>query len=269
VAYSYWAFVSYARADGAWARALHRRLEGFRIAARLRHTVPDGVPSTARIRPVFLDQQELAASADIGSSLREALDASRYLIVLASPHSAISAWVQAEVRHFVASGRTSDILVVVVGERDIPADRVLPEALSGQEPLWLDGRGSRRPSQALLLRLVAGMLDVGFDVLWQRHRRRRRLAAVAWAMVAVLAVTASVGVVQWVGGRTSESPEQQTAAFRQYLTDDITAKGQIALDQVNITILRAEDLDGNGRLDFFVLNQSSGYCGSGGCQLGV
>jgi hypothetical protein len=37
------------------------------------------IPSTHRLRPIFRDDDELAASADLGGRLREALDRSRYL----------------------------------------------------------------------------------------------------------------------------------------------------------------------------------------------
>src|SRR6266545_8003847 len=97
-----------------WAHALHRRLEAYRIPRDARPATAAAIPSTRRLRPVFRDDDELAASANLGGRLREALDRSRYLIVVASPAAAASRWVNAEVRHFLDAGRADDILVVVV-----------------------------------------------------------------------------------------------------------------------------------------------------------
>lgn len=165
--YRYWGFISYARSDERWAHSLHRQLEAYRIPRDVQHQIPVEIRSLRRLRPIFRDDDELAASGDLGGRLREALDRSGYLILVASPAAVASKWVNAEVQHFVDAERAEDILVLVVdGEPGGALEReALPAALRrlAEEPLWVDGRGNTRPSRKTFLRLVAGMLDVGFE----------------------------------------------------------------------------------------------------------
>jgi MTH538 TIR-like domain (DUF1863) len=277
--YKFWAFISYSRNDESWAKSLHRRLEGYRVPRRIRPVQDSDVPSADRLRPVFRDQDELAASADLGARLRDALDRSRYLIVLASRASAKSKWVNAEVRHLIDANRANDILIMVIdGEPGRhPGRGVLPEALNGlaEEPLWVDARRSAKPSRSSFLRLVAGMLGVGFDALWQRDRRRRRFRFAAW-MASIALVAGSTGTVIWRQQMRQEEnkPERQVAAFREFFVADIlkTARG---LDPtfdavaVDFEILRTDDLNRDSLVDFFVFNKTEGFCGSGGCDTQV
>ncbi len=269
----YWAFLSYSRQDEQWARALHSRLEGYRIPRPARPVaVPPGLPNE-RLRPIFRDKDELAASSDLGASLRAALDASRFLIVLASRSSAASAWVNAEVRHFIDTGRAADILVVVIdGEIGDPVgDDVFPPALVplAKTLLWVDARGEAKPRRETVFRLIAGMLGVGFDVLWGRERRRlvrRGLGLTA----AIAAVSVAVALIVWRQQTAADlkRPDRQQEAFRQWLTSEIV-EDETPEPSVKLSILLAEDLDRNGWLDFAVVNSTSGYCGSGGCGFDV
>jgi len=276
---SYWAFISYASSDQQWAHALHRRLEAYRIPRDARPATAAAIPSTRRLRPVFRDDDELAASANLGGRLREALDRSRYLIVVASPAAAASRWVNAEVRHFLDAGRADDILVVVVdGEPGgAPEREALPAALQGlaDEPLWVDARGTAKPERKTFLRLAAGMLGVRFDALWQRDRRHRRRRLATWT-AATLLVTGMVGAVIWQQQRIAEEdqPQRQVAAFRQFLVADILKTSResdpgFKESDVLVDIVRTDDLNGDSLIDFFAFNRTVTFCGSGGCAMGV
>ena len=274
--YSYWAFISYSRADERWAWSLHRSLESYRVRGELRPD-PATVPSTQRLRPIFRDQDELAASADLGGRLREALDRSRYLVVVASPVAAASKWVNAEVQHFVDADRADDIFLVVTGGEPggVPEKEPIPAPLRspGPEPLWLDARGKAKLDRKMFIRLVAGMLNVGFDALWRRDRRRRRRMIATWTAATVL-LMGMVGGVIWQQQRIAaeNTPERQVAAFRQYLVADILAIAResdpkFQESDVIVEIVRTDDLNGDSLLDFFVSNQTPGFCGSGGCGM--
>jgi MTH538 TIR-like domain (DUF1863) len=276
--YSYWAFISYSRADEHWARSLHRSLESYRIRGELRPD-PATVPSTQRLRPIFRDQDELAASADLGGRLHEALDRSRYLIAVASPVAAASKWVNAELQHFIDAERSDDIFLVVIGgdPGGAPEKEPIPAPLRspGREPLWLDARSKAKPDRKTFIRLVAGMLNVGFDALWRRDRRRTHRIIATWT-AATLLLMATVGGVIWQQRRISaeNTPMRQVAAFRQYLVADILATARksdpkFQESDVIVEIRRADDLNGDSLLDFFVFNQTPGFCGSGGCGMDV
>ena len=69
--YQYWAFISYSHADGAWARWLHRALEGYRIPSRLVGRDSEFGPIPKKLFPVFRDRDELAGSSELGPELQK------------------------------------------------------------------------------------------------------------------------------------------------------------------------------------------------------
>ncbi|HET7864190.1 MAG TPA: toll/interleukin-1 receptor domain-containing protein [Burkholderiaceae bacterium] len=96
----YWAFLSYSHHDKAIAKKLQKQLETYRVPRRLvgRETSHGVVP--ARVSPVFRDRDELHAGADLKASVQEALSRSRWLIVVCTPDSARSPWVNREIIEF-------------------------------------------------------------------------------------------------------------------------------------------------------------------------
>jgi len=183
--YKYWAFISYSHKDESWARWLHRAIETYGIPARLVcPPTPTGEPAPRRFRPVFHDDAELPASPDLGKEIEGALRVSRYLIVVCSPHAARSEWVNKEVEFFRGLGRAGRVLAVIVdGEPKAGHEQdCFPPALHAAEPIAADVRpgndGKRHAKLNGKLKLLAGMLGVGFDALKQRdqERRIRRLA---------------------------------------------------------------------------------------------
>lgn len=100
----YAAFISYNHRDRKTAIWLHRALETYRIPRRMRGQASALGELGARLSPVFRDREELAASTDLGSAVREALEQSDALIVICSPDGARSRWVNEEIRTFAALG---------------------------------------------------------------------------------------------------------------------------------------------------------------------
>jgi tetratricopeptide (TPR) repeat protein len=199
----YSAFISYSSRDRKWADWLHRTLERFSVPEKLR-----GQPSALgvlgrRLPAVFQDRKELASSADLGASIQAALRDSASLIVVCSPDAARSRWVNQEIAEFKQSGRSAQIRCLIIsGEPHAgdPATECLPAALlaDGPEPLAADARPSADGRQDAVLKIIAGLLGVGFDDLKQRElaRRQRQLVLMAGAstgaliLVSALAVTA-------------------------------------------------------------------------------
>src|SRR4051812_41555871 len=90
----YEVFISYRHVepDRSWAKWLHAGLETYRVPGAL---VRAGV--RPRVGRVFRDEEELSASADLSASIDAALLDSSYLIVVCSPRTPASRWVNAEV----------------------------------------------------------------------------------------------------------------------------------------------------------------------------
>jgi hypothetical protein len=99
----YRGFICHSHEDRRLARRLHARLESYRIprglnSYRSSHGVDD--KNRFKLGRFFIDDSELAASANLGPTLCGALDDSEILIVIASRVAAGSNWVNKEVSHF-------------------------------------------------------------------------------------------------------------------------------------------------------------------------
>lgn len=209
----YWAFISYSQRDKEWSGWLQRAIETYRVPRRfVGRTSRDGaVPR--RLFPVFRDREELPTSADLGSNIEQALRASRYLIVVCSPNGATSRWVNEEVRGFKAMGREDRVLAIIVDGEPNASDkpdagvpecfppalryRVGPDGALTQkrtEPIAADVRPDRDGRSNARLKILAGLLGVGFDELRQRERTRRQRRAAWIAAAAAVIVGALVGI---------------------------------------------------------------------------
>ncbi len=206
-AYEYAAFISYNSADRDIARKLQRALESYSIPKALRgQTTRFGVIGE-RIGKVCRDRTDFKTGESLNAALVEALDKSGALVVLCSPDSACSRWVNAEIEHFQKTGRSARIfpLVARTDESRIVVNS-FPPALrraDGDEPIAADLQEAGDGWHDGVLKILASILDVDFDALRQRalaaERRRARVAygvAAGMAALSVFAVSASVIAVR-------------------------------------------------------------------------
>ncbi|HET7161773.1 MAG TPA: toll/interleukin-1 receptor domain-containing protein, partial [Rhodanobacteraceae bacterium] len=190
--FTYRAFISYSHRDKAWADWLHKALETYRVPSRLVGTQTANGEIPLRLNPIFRDREELSSSPELGTKINAALAQSENLIVLCSPASAASRWVNEEVLAYKRMGRSGRIFCLIVhgepnasdlpGREDeecfCPALRFVLDA-NGQptsertEPIAADARPGKDGKPNAKLKLIAGMLDVGFDALKQREQQRR------------------------------------------------------------------------------------------------
>lgn len=215
-AFKYRAFISYSHADGAWGTWLHRSLETWRAPAQLAGVQAAAGAIPRRLSPIFLDREELASATDLSRTVNEALTESETLIVICSPRSAQSRWVNEEVLAFKRMRRGERVFCLVVdGEpntTDIagreaeecfcPALRHRVDAsgeLTGEriEPVAADVRRGKDGKANARLKLIAGILGVGFDKLKHRELQRhtRRLAAIAAAGLVGMAIMATLAAI--------------------------------------------------------------------------
>jgi formylglycine-generating enzyme required for sulfatase activity len=206
--YRYAAFVSYSSKDAAFAKRLHRALEGYGIPSTLgRFDTLGGGGKPNRVYPVFRDREEMAAG-DLGQRITTALRESRSLIVVCSPNAAASPWVEKEIEAFLALGRRDRVFAIIaptaplVDENGADATaRSFPPALRGDvmadpevlEPVAADARAAKDGFRNAWLKLVAGIIGVNAGALRDRDRRRRR-ANQARVAAAILLVGAAVAV---------------------------------------------------------------------------
>ena len=169
--YDYYAFISYKREDEEWAKWLQHKLEHYRLPSNL-----NGRTDLPReIRPVFKDTSELNPG-NLPQQIHDALDGSKFLIVVCSPRSAQSEWVNKEVSTFIEMGRTKRIIPFIIEgtafSKDA-ADECFPQALrqlpEDQEILGANINEMGRDAAAV--KVIAQMFGMKFDALWQRHER--------------------------------------------------------------------------------------------------
>lgn len=206
----YKAFISYSWTDKAWADWACRAIETYRTPSGLVDQAGTFGPVPARLQPVFMDRAEQAASASVGTALESALQGSEFLIVLCSPRSASSKWVNHEIAWFKRNRDPGRILALIVdGEPGNPARECFPAALTNRvgddlsisderesEPLASDLREGGDGRRRARLKLVAAMLGVGLDDLIHRDERRRtrRLRLMLGAALALAAVMSGLAL---------------------------------------------------------------------------
>ncbi|MBN8482584.1 MAG: toll/interleukin-1 receptor domain-containing protein [Xanthomonadales bacterium] len=234
--FRYWAFISYSHADAAWAAWLHRALESYRIPGPL-----VGLPIAAgtvptRLRPLFRDRDELPTSADLGYTIEEALRQSWCLVVVCSPAAARSRWVDAEVAAFRALGRGERIHCLIVDGEPGSADlECFPPALAasaradgrrGSEPIGADVRPHGDGRSNARLKLVAGILGLGFDKFIRREQQRRHrvmlLVTVASMLAAVLFAT--FAIVTITSRRDADAQRRHAEGLVEFMLGDLRRK---------------------------------------------
>lgn len=207
----YRAFISYSHADKKWGSWLHRTLESYRTPKNLTLPKSSTEARLSRLTPVFRDREELASSPDLSERINSALSNSDNLIVICSPNSAKSRWVDQEIAAFKKLGRSEKVFCLIVDgdPRDIgtendcfpPSLRIRFDDKGRQvegrvEPIAADAREEADGKKLALLKLVAGIHGVGLDDLRQRdlQRRNQRLAMIAASSLFATIITITLAV---------------------------------------------------------------------------
>lgn len=164
----YFAFISYKSEDVEWAVWLQHELEHYHLPASFNGRTD----IRQELRPVFRDIDELSAG-NLPKQIYQALENSQNLIVVCSPQAALSKWVNKEIETFISFGRTERIFPFIVGG-DSPKE-FFPSALLNL-PIneeRLGGNVNKNGRDAAFVKIVAGMLNLGFDALWNRYEKEK------------------------------------------------------------------------------------------------
>jgi outer membrane protein assembly factor BamB len=209
--FKYRAFISYSSRDRDWADWLFNGLETYRLPWKVRGTAGRDGPVPSRLFPIFRDRDELPASADLSTQIETALRESACLVVICSPRSAVSRWVNEEILTFKRLGRHGRIIAIIVDGEPNAADKagITPEQecfppglrfrlgddgeLSTQrvEPVAADAREQGDGKANAKLKVIAGILGINYDALKRREDRRRLVRTLAAASIAAMAVGAA------------------------------------------------------------------------------
>lgn len=241
----YWAFLSYSHKDSEVADWLHRALERYRVPRVLvgRETARGTIP--ASFTPIFRDRHELAASGDLGHTIREALAQSRCLIVLCSPDAAQSRWTNEEILAFKKLHPGGCVIAAIVAGEPFASEskgreteECFPPALRQKfdnrgratgkraEPIAADLRETGDGRQLGLLKIIAGLLGVGLDDLVRREaqRRNKRLTYIAAASLAGMAVTSGLAVFAFDSRDEARDQRREAEGLVGFMLGDLRDK---------------------------------------------
>lgn len=194
---TYWAFISYSSKDNKIGSWLHNKLENYNIPKEFqKQTLFDGAVLGKNLRPVFRDRDELSGSSNLGEAIHQALESSRFLIVLCSKNSSRSEWVNKEIESFRAMGKGDHILALILnGEpnsttKGRPEDECFPPALQyPAEPIAGDMRKDGDGKDRGFLKILAGITQLDFDKLYRRHEKAQARRRFFTAIIAALLIT--------------------------------------------------------------------------------
>ncbi len=264
----YKAFISYCFADKQWGNWLHRSLEVYRTPKSLvGEQTPIG-PVPRSLHPIFKDREEEAACAGITASIEKGLDQSEFLVVICSPRSAKSKWVNHEIAYFKRYHDPTKILTLIIdGEPgasfmpDQGAEECFPRSLlfkadedlgvtneAEDAPLGADARKTGDGKRLAKLKIAAALLGVGLDDLVKREDRRRAIrrrvtTAVLASLSIVFAGLSWVANDQRIAAVKARAQAESARADAEFRRDE--AEGLI---EFMLTDLR-QRLDAVGRLD--------------------
>ncbi len=268
----YQAFLSYSHIDSDQADWLHKAIERFAVPKSLVGRVTANGPVPKSLTPIFRDRHELAASSDLGQTIRLALKQSRFLIVLCSPAAAGSRWVNEEIIAFKKlHGDRRVLAAIVAGEpwaseiKGREDEECFPPALRERfdsrgratgkraEPIAADLREERDGREAGKLKLVAGMLGLGLDDLVRREqqRRQKRLTYIAAASIAGMAVTSGLAVFAFDKSDEARDQRREAEGLVGFMLGDLREKLE------PIGRLSTLDVVGSRALEYFERQDTS------------
>lgn len=185
-----YAFISYNHRDVKVAKWLHRKLESYKLPTEIHNEFED----SRYLRPVFRDQEDLNTGV-LSDELKKHLESSKYLIVICSPESAQSEWVNNEVRTFIKWGRLEYIIPFIIDGTPNSGDEreCFPMSLReyvkdhpDRELLGISFVEAER--EKAFIRVISRMIGVSFDELWKRHERERRRKMLTYSLGTAVAI---------------------------------------------------------------------------------
>lgn len=240
---TYKAFISYSHADSEFAEWLHGSLEKWSLSKQLIQLTSNSGERIRNLRPIFLDRHEFSGGEELDEATLSALSTSSALIVLCSPNSCKSSYVEKEIAQFKSVNPERRIIPVIVpGYKEPPEDcfpaslrdRQDNEIVTGNDSYALiaaDFRLVGDGKQKGLIKIVAGLLNLGFDDVLRRNEiaRRKRMSMFAGA---------GVGAVIFAIAFSS------FALYRTYQSDQVIEKSLFSISSlIDTTDRLIEDSD--------------------------
>ena len=232
--YSHFAFISYCHTNQKEAEKLRIKIESYRLPTVLRNELEtsNGKKFPPYLKPLWLATTDLGPCR-LEEGIVKELDDSQFLIVVCSPDSAKSMWVNQEVEHFILMGRYDNIIPYIIDgspnsgdpdtecfppilrqerkyvdysfltkEENEERHKKLDDMLVNISPVTGQRNGGSLPTEGpriSRLKVIAGMLGVVPEILIQRDKQRRKKNIITASCIALffIALFSFVGYKVW------------------------------------------------------------------------
>lgn len=189
--FTYYAFISYSHKNQEIAKELKQFLEKYNLPSNLQKSHPS-LPK--KFSPIFIDELNLAGPGPLQKNLCENLEASKYLIVICSPNSAQSWYVNNEVNYFINTLHRVDRIIPLIVDgtphSEDPDTECFPPAILALgrelEPLGIDMKMFKK--RGAFLRVIAALLNLkpGKFIPWIERERMKKIALISSLAVSFL-----------------------------------------------------------------------------------
>lgn len=180
----YFAFISYSHEDEEWAKWLQHEFEHYHLPVPPPVTInPESFPD--KFHPIFRDIYELSGG-ELNPQITDALKSSTNLIVICSPNSAKSNYVNEEILEFIEIGKQnggsniSNIFPLIVcgipNSKDNSENECFPKALRDLPTELIAGDVTKHGREHAFVKVLSGTLrrsGVSFGMLWNQFERDR------------------------------------------------------------------------------------------------
>lgn len=209
--YKYCAFISYKSTDEKWARWIQEQLQSYRLPSYICKRYPQ---IDKKLRPAFRYHTDILPRV-LHEELEENLRYSKYLIIVCSTESAKSKWVGEEARIFIEQGKADKIITFIVNGSPYSGGasecyhpvlkETFPKSLSPLEDKQLLGinlneKGNQNKhylKSRAVVQIVARILDLTFDELWDRERKRILRRNIYYGVVSLFFVVLFAGLYSY------------------------------------------------------------------------
>jgi hypothetical protein len=233
VTYKYDTFISYSHANAVLAEKISKRIRRYRA--------PKQSNLKKRHLTVFRDVERLTASSRLSEELKKNVQTSRTLILLASPDSAASEYVDDEVGIFLKNSSIDSVIIVLVeGE----FSESIPPNLANNivEPLYIELHKTDNKSFRLeTLRIIAALFGVDYAELRREDEALRRRTRNSWVFGTIITMflIASVSLIN------SVNPEAWLRVPQPQYVDNIMPVHDIAVNKKDPSVLLYNGFDAN------------------------
>jgi tetratricopeptide (TPR) repeat protein len=222
---------------------------------------------------IFRDDTSLSATPHLWPSIEQALNDSRFLVLIASTQAAASLWVDKEVAYWL-DHKSVDTLLIAVTDGALTWDATandfrwsdttpLPPSLKGRfptEPKWVDLTPYRADARPRDQRFMDSAADFAAairgvpkeDLLSQELREQKRALTLAWSAAASLLLLAVLATWQWREAVAQRDRAESTLAAATRSANNFILKVAIRvrqtvgipIDLVREILAQAQDLQG-------------------------